>query len=147
MKHCNGKHFSNNYTTIYIIFNNHSKQYRTVLPEEGLKIILQSEEALPPLILPEVLEPISKRCEKPTSTLYDTKKGICARCWNNCSLLNPASRIMPGYLYFAKEEKRQSLTLVFTCTRHSGSDMLTNEEETFKNLEMSFRESQRFKIS
>ncbi|XP_046644644.1 uncharacterized protein LOC124330129 [Daphnia pulicaria] len=62
----------------------------TVLPEAGLKIILQSEEALPPFILPEVLGPISKRCEKPTSTLYDTKKGICARCWNNCSLLNPA---------------------------------------------------------
>jgi hypothetical protein len=100
---------------------------------------------LPPLILPEVLGPICKRCERNTSSLYDTKKGLCPRCFNKGSLLNPASQI-PSYLYFGKEEKRESLTLVFTCTRHSGGDNFSNEEETFKTLEMSCRQSQRFSL-
>jgi hypothetical protein len=118
--------------------------HRTVLPEVGLKIILQSEDALPPMILPTVVGPICKKCERKTSRIWESETEWCQSCYDRCQLLNSVNPT-PKYLYFGQEQKRESLTLVFTCTRHSTElRRLLSEADVFKNLEESFIESQRY---
>jgi hypothetical protein len=132
--------------TIQIIIINQFLPHRTVLPEVGLKMFLQSEDALPAMILPTVVGPICKKCERKTAFICDSETELCERCYHGHQLLNSA-KAQPRYFYFDEEQKRDSLTLVFTCKRHSGGiKNVSTEADIFQELEDSFIKSQRYGI-